>query len=1242
MTDTEPAKRRASVFISYARRDASPAAHTIVEKLGELGFDAYLDEKDIAPGEDWRTRLADLVRAADAIVFIITPASVASEACRWEISEAERLSKRLLPVLLLPTPEEQIPVAWSSRNYIFLDGSKPVQVEFRKLCEAITTDIAWVREHTRLGAQAERWHTRKRTSALLLRGNELQTAERWMVNQPVGAPQPSPVVRQLIADSRKAQIGSTRRLVLSAIVALIVTSALATYSTLKSIESANLTEETRVLAEAESKQKSIAEQRLGQTLTAQSHLLAGLARQQRENNDNGDVAALLALEALPDDTAAVVRPHVLTAEYELHTALSELRERLVVDVGKPDVTGVAYADQGRRIVVTLHDGGLRVFEAASGRMVAELGAPEGANEQSTFRIAGTGNIAARTRRNDKETRLEVWDITAQKRLLEIASHSAMALSNDGKLVLAIDSARQAKVLDITTGKFIAVLKEAKDTTEAVFSPDGSRLVTSGTTTLLWNTSSYSRPIAPLRGIAIAFSGNGERIVSQTMQATKREALAWDARTGRSIGKPIELEGTEDVGEPGNISFDGRRAAYATPSGEAWILDIPSGKILKKLKGAKLPDHADPINNISISISNDGLRLLTLGQPTDPPSLRIWDIESGNQIFSDGRDRRVIRSAVLSPNGREILLHDRDGSVRIVRIFKGEPLIELDGAAAVITHSQVRMPNWYKSDDDRRVVVTVSHEKLGRQGALWNAETGKGMGMLATVGWPTISQDSRRIATVSATNEVTLWDAHSGKAIVKLPSKTRVLDLSFGANSKRLVTRTEDATSLWDSTSGELSGQLAQGLAHTWWHPDGRTILVKEKGKPIRLINSVTGVLIGILQGTEQEVDDVKFDAKGERLLISRDWRSQLWDVGTGVKIAEFGVPLADADKMTGRDATRFVAGDILVLRREYNGYRVWDAKTGNQLQEFLFDGNPGEFAVSSSGEFIVAGMRPELLNVKTGARIALPGFEAENDPGRFAFSADGLRVAVGGRLATGSIFEVATGRLLATLESPTGPQQVFEFRVGSEPVCNFYFNPRGDRLVCAAGSEAMALWDATTGAMLSFHQIPGKLDEQLQAKFTDDGTRFITFGPNGAHYWDTATGALLASVVSPDDEVFENRLTPMFSKDMKRAITMRNDSAMGVWPGFMSIQELVDLARSRLGRCLTAHERQKFYLDPQPPRWCITGAGREREKDPGKWTGLWPYTGSEWRTWLSQADAATAANKPAPPLPRSHKAIVVR
>ena len=57
------------MFVSYSRKDLA-FAQTMVEALAERGFDAFLDKKDIAPGEPWRERLAGLIATADTVVFV--------------------------------------------------------------------------------------------------------------------------------------------------------------------------------------------------------------------------------------------------------------------------------------------------------------------------------------------------------------------------------------------------------------------------------------------------------------------------------------------------------------------------------------------------------------------------------------------------------------------------------------------------------------------------------------------------------------------------------------------------------------------------------------------------------------------------------------------------------------------------------------------------------------------------------------------------------------------------------------------------------------------------------------------------------------------------------------------------------------------------------------------------------------------------------------------------------------------
>src|SRR5262245_24164996 len=94
----EQPHRDPRVFLSYSRQDLIFATR-LVEALKQHTIDAYLDKKDIAPSEDWKERLATLIVSADAVLFLLTPNSAASTVCGWEIQEASRLGKRLIPIL---------------------------------------------------------------------------------------------------------------------------------------------------------------------------------------------------------------------------------------------------------------------------------------------------------------------------------------------------------------------------------------------------------------------------------------------------------------------------------------------------------------------------------------------------------------------------------------------------------------------------------------------------------------------------------------------------------------------------------------------------------------------------------------------------------------------------------------------------------------------------------------------------------------------------------------------------------------------------------------------------------------------------------------------------------------------------------------------------------------------------------------------------------------------------------------
>src|SRR5262249_12970921 len=96
-----PDRGKLRVFISYSRDDLY-FANQLDAALKAYGFDCSIDREGISGGEEWKQRLSNLIRDADTVVFVLSPTSARSEICAWEVEEAARLGKRILPVNCRP------------------------------------------------------------------------------------------------------------------------------------------------------------------------------------------------------------------------------------------------------------------------------------------------------------------------------------------------------------------------------------------------------------------------------------------------------------------------------------------------------------------------------------------------------------------------------------------------------------------------------------------------------------------------------------------------------------------------------------------------------------------------------------------------------------------------------------------------------------------------------------------------------------------------------------------------------------------------------------------------------------------------------------------------------------------------------------------------------------------------------------------------------------------------------------
>lgn len=101
-----------NIFISYRRDDSSATAELLHDRLATWfpRDKVFLDVQDIPPGEDWQKLLSVRLADYDVVLVVVGPAWLSilkervanggNDVVRWEVAEAFRQGKRVIPVLV--------------------------------------------------------------------------------------------------------------------------------------------------------------------------------------------------------------------------------------------------------------------------------------------------------------------------------------------------------------------------------------------------------------------------------------------------------------------------------------------------------------------------------------------------------------------------------------------------------------------------------------------------------------------------------------------------------------------------------------------------------------------------------------------------------------------------------------------------------------------------------------------------------------------------------------------------------------------------------------------------------------------------------------------------------------------------------------------------------------------------------------------------------------------------------------
>jgi hypothetical protein len=124
------------VFVSYARADKLFVAR-LCEALTAAGADVWVDLEELSPGADWLAGIDRGVEGADALAFVISPDSLASEICRHELEHAVARAKRIIPLLRREPNGQPVPDELVRRRWISVREGDDFNVAVRSLVSAL-------------------------------------------------------------------------------------------------------------------------------------------------------------------------------------------------------------------------------------------------------------------------------------------------------------------------------------------------------------------------------------------------------------------------------------------------------------------------------------------------------------------------------------------------------------------------------------------------------------------------------------------------------------------------------------------------------------------------------------------------------------------------------------------------------------------------------------------------------------------------------------------------------------------------------------------------------------------------------------------------------------------------------------------------------------------------------------------------------------------------------------------------
>lgn len=928
------------IFISHSRKDAAVADRLRIA-LERDGFRPFLDEKDIVVGSPWQERLGELIARADVVAFLISPDSIASPHCEWELNEAERTGKKVLPIICRRTGPDDIPGRLRRLNFAYVETEKRWAEGYRRIVRAIREDEAWTWELTRLTELAERWVAAGRPDHILLRTGAVAEADRWAAGRPPSYDALPEALLEFLEESRRKGMEERDKL--------------------RSATARGFVGEIETAGAAG--RIDAAQRRLAAALVLAEDVDAELVPELNESYRFATRSRLLGVYPHGQYVRQAIASHdgsqILTmSDYE-PPILWDLETASIAH--KLDARG-CHSQSGQFLrdgvhVLALAGKSCLVWNRHTGKRVATLKATE------HLGCAASSPSSSLVAASDHRGRTFVWDFLEQRRLHVLENRkgviNSLEFSPDGGRLMTGCWDFVADIWDVSTGTLIRSLNHGEDCLSARFSGDGRFVVTAGQdrTAQVWDALS-GEELGTLRGhdnplSDARFSPAGQHILTASNDGTAR---LW---TISAMAQRAVFE-HDDQMVAAEFSPGGERILTASHDGLAKIWDSWSGELIDTLTG-----HDAPLQ--WACFCNDGQRILTAS--TDGTA-RLWDAAVSREMLR--LDLKPQETANLSDDGARIAIANGTSEIRIVDC--ADPT-----APARLTVGMERAYSaLFRANDDTMLI-------FGEPGRLELVDPSSGQCRSALEGGRTIwnaamSRSGERVATLHADSTARVWNLQTGELLttvgLETPQSRREREAHKGGRSFLAKIR-------------ELQDGAFRGLGD---HEVGfRTIacdaactqfLTVLGFTPPRIWDAETGIIAATLDTGKEELRAASIAPDGRQVLLAtaeRCWTASSTD---GLLLQEFQLGGRVTDALfspSAETAAVVVSHTQRVLGRNNNRYyhriegwvELFDLSSSSK-KVLRPRGLPASVQYSGDGRFIVTGDHRgfvEIWEARTGALV---------------------------------------------------------------------------------------------------------------------------------------------------------------------------------------------------------------------------------------------------------------------------------